>query len=136
MHVVTQSGDDLAAPPPVVPSDAPVSLVPTTAAPVSSAPAPKRTTTSPAETLTLDVALGRVQTAIEKGEESGDIRPDVAQDFRNILGQLAVQDDPDIRRQVELLRKKVRQRLSEGGLTAGQATILQNRLTDLGRARA
>ncbi|WP_436529890.1 protein kinase domain-containing protein [Actinoplanes sp. HUAS TT8] len=135
VHVVSQSGDDLAQPP-VVPSIAPSSPAPTTVAPSSAPPALEKATTPPAPTLTVDVALTRLRSAIDKGARSGEIRSDVATDFRNILGQLATQDNPDIRRQVDLLRKKVRQRLSEGGLTAGQATILQNRLTDLSRADA
>ncbi|MFI1988580.1 serine/threonine-protein kinase [Actinoplanes sp. NPDC020271] len=139
VHVVTRSGDDLAAPPPgaVPPSSVAASSAPAPA--VSSAapaPVPKKVTTPPAVTLTVEAALGRVQSAVEQGEKSGGIRSDVAQDFRNILSQLATQDNPDIQRQVELLRKKVRQRLSERALTSDQASILQNRLTDLSKAQA
>ncbi|GAA4586985.1 serine/threonine-protein kinase [Actinoplanes octamycinicus] len=137
VHVVSQSGEDLAEPPaPIPPSVAPSSTAP--AARPSTAPTtePTEEPTTEATTLTVDDALGRVTAAVERGERAGDIRPDVAQDFRNILGQLATQDDPDIQGQVSLLRKKVRQRLGEGGLTAGQAAVLQDRLTDLGRAGA
>ncbi|GAA2708846.1 serine/threonine-protein kinase [Actinoplanes palleronii] len=142
VHVVSQADDDLAAQPqpPVVPSVAP-SVVPSVAPPApspsaSASASAKVTVERTAAPLTVDVALGRVQDAVEKGEQSGDIRPDVAQDFRNILGQLAVSDDPDVPGEVDLLRKKVRQRLGEGGLTAGQAAVLQERLTDLGQAGA
>ncbi|WIM93930.1 serine/threonine-protein kinase [Actinoplanes oblitus] len=133
VHVVSQSGEDLAEPPaPSPPSVAPSTVTTTT-------PAPRKTTTSPspeATTLTVDAALDRVTAAVEQGERSGAIRPDVAQDFRNILGQLATEDDPDIQEKVTLLRKKVRQRLGEGALTAAQAAVLQDRLTDLGQAGA
>ncbi|MFC3987432.1 serine/threonine-protein kinase [Actinoplanes siamensis] len=138
VHVVSRSDDDLAARPPVTPSNAPTGVTPPAAA--SAAPRLERTTVTtaptPERTLTVDAALARVQDAVERGESSGGIRPDVAQDFRNLLGQLAVQDNPDIRRQVDLLRRKVRQRLGEGGLTADQAALLQDRLSDLGRAGA
>ncbi|BCY12600.1 serine/threonine-protein kinase [Actinoplanes sp. L3-i22] len=140
VHVVTQSGDDLAQPPVVPPVVVPsAAATPTSAAPATTAATPSATPTSAPtleKTLTLDAALQRVQDAVEKGEKSGKIRSDVAQDFRNILGQLATADDPDVQGGVEQLRKKVRQRLSEGGLTADQATILQSRLTDLSKAGA
>jgi serine/threonine protein kinase len=129
VHVVTQSNEDLSQPPAVV---IPPSAAPSTAAPASPTPKPTPTlekkTTAP---LSVDAALNRVQDVIERGEQSGDIRPDVAQDFRNILGRLATGDEPDFDRQVALLRTKVRQRLGEGGLTARQAALLQDRLNDL-----
>ncbi|ATO84649.1 putative serine/threonine protein kinase [Actinoplanes sp. SE50] len=137
VHVVSQSGDDLAQPPPAAPV---APSVPATSA--ASSPSPRPATTPPtvakraAPTLTVDVALQRVEAAVDRGERTGEIRGDVAQDFRNLLGQLATQDNPDIRGQVDLLRKKVRQRLGEGGLSAGQAALLQDRLADLGRAGA
>ncbi|GAA2883707.1 hypothetical protein GCM10010443_53660 [Actinoplanes cyaneus] len=136
-HAVTRPGDDLAGQPPaaVPPASPAVSSAPA-AAPSSAAPAPKKATTPPAATLTVEAALGRVQSAVEQGERSGGIREDVAQDFRNILGELATRDDPDLRREVDLLRKKVRQRLSERALTPAQATILQSRLDDLSKAQA
>jgi serine/threonine-protein kinase len=150
VHVVTQSDDDLAQPL-AVPSSAaapalppPVSqtpalertTVPTTAATTTTTTTATATPPPPAATLTVDVALRRVRDAVEEGEESGDIRSDVALDFRNILGQLATQDNPDIRGQVDLLRRKVRQRLGEGAVTADRADVLQERLTDLGKAGA
>ncbi|WP_089294272.1 serine/threonine-protein kinase [Actinoplanes regularis] len=139
VHVVSQSGDDLTQPP-VVPSAAPSATAfaqPPSAPAVEKAtvsPSVKRTTASPTVTLTVDAALTRVRTAIDQGERAGDLRPDVAQDFRNLLGQLSIQDNPDIRGQVDLLRKKIRQRLSEGGITADRAAVLQGRLDDLARA--
>ncbi|GIF14322.1 serine/threonine-protein kinase [Actinoplanes teichomyceticus] len=137
VHVVSQSNEDFAAQPPVVPpSVAPSSAVPvaTTARPSATAALTRTTSPQPVETLTLDAALQRVRDAVERGERAKQIRPDVAQDFRNILRQLAVADDPDVRGEVDLLRRKVRQRLAEEGLTAAQAAVLQQRLTDLAKA--
>ncbi|MFC7530649.1 protein kinase [Actinoplanes sp. GCM10030250] len=98
-----------------------------------SPPAPRiESTTEPtaAATLTVDAALSRVRAAVERGEQLGEIRPDVALDFMNLLRQMQAGDSV-VSDQVDQLSSKVRQRLAEGALTEAQASALQERLTDL-----
>ncbi|WP_304523802.1 serine/threonine-protein kinase [Actinoplanes sp. DH11] len=119
-----------AAPPSVVPSSAaPTGPAPTTAPPAP--PAAVSPPATPARALTVDTAVSRVKDAVEEGEQAGEIRPDVALDFLNLLGQLNGVGDVNVDDQVDLLSVKVRQRLSEGGLTEAQAGLIQERLTDL-----
>ncbi|GGN42304.1 serine/threonine-protein kinase [Actinoplanes campanulatus] len=118
----------------------PPSGAPTTTAPVESestappAPPPATSVTtrpSPTATLTVDVALSRVRAAVERGEDRGEIRPDVALDFMNLLRLIDPDSEADITDQVDQLTRKVRERLNEGGLTESQAAVLQQRLADL-----
>ncbi|MDI6101107.1 serine/threonine-protein kinase [Actinoplanes sp. NEAU-A12] len=107
------------------------------AAPAQSAPPPvpppSATARTTAATLTVEAALSRVQDTVERGEDAGEIRPDVALDFQNLLRLI----DPDaetgagLTEQVDQLLRKVRQRANEGGITKTQATLLRERLTDL-----
>ncbi|WP_328477102.1 serine/threonine protein kinase [Actinoplanes sp. NBC_00393] len=121
-------GDDnvAQAPPAGTPSAAP--SVTTKAAPEPPTAATTRAT--PTATLTLDAALSRVRAAVEKGEELGEIRPDVALDLMNLLRQID-SGSAEVGDQVELLSSKVRQRLSEGAMTETRASVLQSRLRDL-----
>lgn len=128
-----QPGEEpqFAAPPSVPPA---TSEAPT---PEPPAPAPVRRTTNSATTRTpqraisVDTAVSRVKKAVQAGEQAGEIRPDVALDFLNLLGQLDGVNDASVDDQVDLLSLKVRQRLSEGGLTETRAAVLQERLTEL-----
>lgn len=119
--------------PPVPPRLSPSpSLSPSAAAPTGR-PSPAATTASQAVTaaLSVDTALRRVQTAVDRGEDQGEIRQDVALDFRNLLRLIDPESSDDLTDQVDQLRRKVRQRLNEGGLTENQAAILQERIADL-----
>ncbi|WP_433790432.1 serine/threonine-protein kinase [Actinoplanes sp. CA-252034] len=98
-------------------------------APPPSPPEPNRVTpTDPV--LTVEAALTRVQATVEKGEQSGGIRPDVALDFQNLLRLIDPAAD-DVTDQVDELLDKVRQRVNERGVTPEQATLLRERLNDL-----
>ncbi|MEU4619774.1 serine/threonine-protein kinase [Actinoplanes sp. NPDC023801] len=101
-------------PPPVPPDPAVTTVVPTTAA-----------------VLTVEAALTRVQATVEAGEESGEIRPDVALDLKNLLGLIDPDADAALNDQVDELLRKVRQRQNEGGLTDTRAGLLRERLNDL-----
>ncbi|WP_045745853.1 serine/threonine-protein kinase [Actinoplanes sp. NBRC 101535] len=124
------------------PAATPTTGEPAVAAPLTSSPEPpsppaSSATSSPtapatqATPLTVDVALSRVRAAVERGEEIGEIRPDVALDFMNLLRQLSVGEDVDVQEQADVLSRKVRQRLGEEAITEEQAAILQARLADL-----
>jgi serine/threonine protein kinase len=101
-------------PPPVPPAPTGTTAVPTTAA-----------------VLTVEAALTRVQATVEAGEESGEIRPDVALDFKNLLRLIDPDADGALNEQVDQLLRKVRQRQNEGGVTDTRATLLRERLNDL-----
>ncbi|MEV0899854.1 serine/threonine-protein kinase [Actinoplanes sp. NPDC049802] len=117
------------------PSGAPTTTAPTgpesTPPPSPPQPSPSATASAPAATLTVDVALSRVRAAVERGEDLGEIRPDVALDFMNLLRLIDPDAEADLTEQVDQLTRKVRQRLNEGGITETQATVLQRRLSDL-----
>ncbi|GAA1634269.1 serine/threonine-protein kinase [Actinoplanes couchii] len=119
------------APPPAPPS---LSPRPSPTEPAES-PSPSAAVTSASQAVTaslsVDTALRRVQNAVDRGEEQGEIRQDVALDFRNLLRLIDPESDADLGDQVDQLRRKVRQRLNEGGLTENQAAILQERIADL-----
>ncbi|WP_092540554.1 serine/threonine-protein kinase [Actinoplanes derwentensis] len=116
-------------PPPVPPSVSP------SPSPSAGSPSPSAAVTSASQAitaaLTVDVALRRVRTAVERGEEQGEIRQDVALDFENLLRLIDPDSGDDLTDQVDQLRRKVRQRLNEGGLSENQAAILQERIADL-----
>ncbi|MFI7546746.1 serine/threonine-protein kinase [Actinoplanes sp. NPDC049599] len=110
--------------------------------PASPSPAPRATTASvtprsaatPAAPLDVDVALARVRSAIEAGRAQGQIRPDVAVDLLNLLGTLGRADGRQAEEQVSELRRKLRDRVSEGSVDAGRAEVLRDRLADLDQA--
>ncbi|HWS32522.1 MAG TPA: serine/threonine-protein kinase [Actinoplanes sp.] len=119
--------------PPAPPSLSPSPSPSPSASATARRPSPSTTSASQAVTasLTVDTALRRVQTAVDRGEEQGEIRQDVALDFRNLLRLIDPESGDDLIDQVDQLRRKVRQRLNEGGLTENQAGILQERIADL-----
>ncbi len=112
---------------------------------VSSSPAPS---TSPANapsfsstpkvlpSLRLDDAVNRFRSAVEDGAADGTIRSDVATDFLNLLRPLAFADaGPDeVVRQVDSLRRKLDERIDEGGVKPEHVAVLRTRLADLDRA--
>jgi eukaryotic-like serine/threonine-protein kinase len=117
--------------PPVLaaPSTAPA----TAAVTPSAAPTPAPTHSAPA-VLDFDVAVGRVENAVQAGQAGGQIRPDVATDLLNLIRPLSGADPADMDRRLDELRRKINQRVSEGGLAAARAAVLRSRLADLGRA--
>ncbi|MEU4695366.1 serine/threonine-protein kinase [Actinoplanes sp. NPDC023714] len=134
VNTVSQPDDEaqFAAPP----SASPAASSPAATTPPPAPPTAAAKSVTPKSTLTVDTAVSRVRDAVEQGEEAGEIRPDVALDFLNLLGQLDGGSDVQVDDQVDLLSRKVRQRLGEGGLTESQAARLQDRLTDLRSASA
>jgi serine/threonine protein kinase len=135
VNTVNQPEDDpaqFAAPP----SAAPAASSPAPTTPPPAPPGPAAKSAAPKTTLTVDAAVSRVRAAVEQGEDSGEIRPDVALDFLNLLGQLDGLSAVKVDDQVDLLSRKVRQRLGEGGMTESQAARIQDRLTDLRGAAA
>ncbi|MFF0373388.1 serine/threonine-protein kinase [Actinoplanes missouriensis] len=138
VNSVQQSGGDdaqFAAPP----SASPVVSSPAPATPAPEPPALSPSALSPsakASALTVEAAVSRVRDAVQEGEQAGEIRPDVALDFLNLIGQLDGVSGVDLDDRADLLSRKVRQRLGEGGLTSDQAAVLQDRLTELKGAAA
>jgi serine/threonine protein kinase len=94
---------------------------------------PSSATPAPSATLTVEAAVGRVRDTIEQGEEAGEIRTDVALDFKNLLGLIDTDAGPGSRLtdQVDQLIRKVRQRSEEDGITRSRAALLRERLTTL-----
>jgi serine/threonine-protein kinase len=121
--------------PPVLaaPSTAPATAAPTPSAAATSAPTSAPASSAPA-VLDFDVAVSRVETAVQAGQAGGQIRPDVATDLLNLIRPLSGADPGDVDRRVDELRRKIHQRVSEGSLAADRAAVLQSRLADLGRA--
>ncbi|GAA4966762.1 serine/threonine-protein kinase [Actinoplanes utahensis] len=81
--------------------------------------------------LNVDAAVSRVRVAVEEGEANGEIRADVALDFKNLLRLIDPEDGAAVTEQIDQLRRKVRQRLDERGISAARAAVLQERLADL-----
>jgi hypothetical protein len=84
----------------------------------------------------VEVALDRVRSAIETGQERDQIRADVAVDLLNLLGTLSQANSGNAEQQVTELRRKLRERVSEGSVDAARAEIVRNRLADLDQAVA
>ena len=118
------------------PSTTPAPATPTTSAPATPTTPASATPTAPATppVLDFDVAVDRMQSAIEAGQAGGQIRPDVATDLLNLIRPLSNADRADLDRRVNDLRRKIHERVGEGGLAAARADVLQARLTDLDRA--
>ncbi|MFC4071236.1 serine/threonine-protein kinase [Actinoplanes subglobosus] len=103
---------------------------PSAAATVPPSPAEPTRITPTDPILTVEAALNRVQDTVEQGQQSGEIRADVALDFQNLLRLIDPGAD-NVTDQVDQLLGKVRQRLNEGGLSQPQADLLRQRLNDL-----
>jgi eukaryotic-like serine/threonine-protein kinase len=92
-------------------------------------PAPRKTAR-----LGFDDAISRVRSAVSDGADRGQIRTDVATDLLNLVQNLAKSRRGDLAGQIVQIRDKIRERVGEGSLDPARATVLQSRLTDLGRA--
>ncbi len=115
-------------------SDHPPAAAPATSAPpaAGAAPAAPPGTPSAAATTTAGAleALSKMRHSIDEGAAAGQVRPDVAVDFNNLISHLqarlsAGEPVPDLDGRVGQLRVKIDQRLREGGLTAARAQDLR-----------
>jgi serine/threonine-protein kinase len=130
-----RSGNQAAAPEPPVQTVFSMPPEPTrepSTAPPSSAPPPSPKAAVP--TLSFDDALARLRTAVDDGAEGGEIREDVALDFRNLIRNLSTADARGASDEVAQLRQKIRQRAGEGSVSAATSTVLLARVADLSRA--
>jgi serine/threonine-protein kinase len=101
---------------------------------VTASPTPRTAVSTTPPPLDVDVALARVRSAVEAGEELGQIREDVAVDLLNLLGPLDRADSGEAADQVAEVRRKLRERVGEGSLDADRAEVLRDRLDDLDQA--
>jgi serine/threonine-protein kinase len=118
---------------PPVATSAPATSAPTAA---GAAPAVPTVTPSASVTTTADAleALAKMRRSIDEGAAAGQIRPDVALDFNNLISALrdrlsAGESVPDLDGRVGQLRVKIDQRLREGGLTDARAHDLRAALS-------
>jgi serine/threonine-protein kinase len=109
----------------------------TTAAPAASSVPPVLAQGSAAAAID---SLERVQRSIDQGVASGQMRPDVGQDFDNLVVNLRSAigtggDPADLARRVRALREKVEQRTTEpGAITPARAGAVRGALGDLARS--
>ena len=71
---------------------------------------------------------------MEDGRDAGRIRPDVAADLLNLLGPLRSAEDGAAGVRVAEVRRKISERVSEGGVAEAQADVLRSRLAEVDRA--
>ena len=108
-------------------------------APTTPSPVPPSVRVTPpgatrAAPLHVDVAIDRVRSAVETGRASGQIRPDVAVDFLNLIQPLRGTDTEEVADRVDELQRKLRERVNEGSVDDARADVLRSRLSDLGAA--
>ncbi|AGZ41784.1 putative serine/threonine protein kinase [Actinoplanes friuliensis DSM 7358] len=120
-----------AAPSGVTPRSAPASTRPAAPPTARATPTPTPTAAAP---LRVDDAIDRVRATVRTGRESGQIRPDVAQDLLNLLQPLGRAEAADVSVRVEELQRKVQERTDEGSVDEARADLLSARLADLSRA--
>jgi serine/threonine protein kinase len=122
---------------PVTPVTSPAPASPTTgrsdeSSSRSARARPTPTTSSPPGAID---ALTRMRRSVDEGMASGQVRPDVAVDFDNLIGglqgELAEGRQVDLRGRVAMLRTKIAVRLREGGLARARADDLRATLSGL-----
>jgi serine/threonine-protein kinase len=95
----------------------------------SSVPAPRTSRTTPLD------AIDTLWRTVRQGAANGQIRPDVAVDFENLIGpvrdQLVAGEPAQVTSLVPALREKLAQRLGEGSISMGTARLLGSELTRL-----
>jgi serine/threonine-protein kinase len=95
----------------------------------SSVPAVRRSRTTPLD------AIDQLWRSVHHGAADGQIRPDVAQDFENLIGPVRTQliaDEPaQVASLVPALRLKLATRLGEGAISTAAARTLGDELTRL-----
>jgi eukaryotic-like serine/threonine-protein kinase len=96
-----------------------------------SSPGPKP---SPTPTLTYTGAVTRLRTAVQTGVDAGQIRADVGVDLMNLVQSLSDPGTAGVGDQVDGLRRKIQDRVREGGVTPARAAVLDSRLSDVDRA--
>ncbi|MEU4237449.1 serine/threonine-protein kinase [Actinoplanes sp. NPDC026619] len=121
-------------PPQTHPATLYYSRAPTVPSVAPSSPAP--TVTSAPPRLAFADAVSRLRTTVEDGAATGEIRGDVATDLLNLIRNLERATKKDRPDRIEQIRLKVADRAGEGkaSLSAGRATILRARLTDVSRS--
>jgi serine/threonine-protein kinase len=85
-------------------------------------------------TVDYDEAVARVRTAVENGVAGGHIREDVATDLLNLIRPLRTAESTEVGDRVAEVRRKVRDRVSEGSVAEAQGDELEARLADVDRA--
>jgi eukaryotic-like serine/threonine-protein kinase len=117
---------------------APAATVATPAPAATPAPPPSSTPASVAPTTRAtadyDEAVARVRTAVEDGLADGWIREDVATDLLNLIRPLRTAESSEVGDRVAEVRRKVRDRVSEGSVAEAQGDELEARLADVDRA--
>jgi serine/threonine-protein kinase len=90
---------------------------------------------NPASTTGVINALISMRRTVDEGAAAGEVRPDVALDFGNVIsdlqGRLAAGEPVDVTQRVAQLRTKIDQRLREGGLSAERAHELHAALSGI-----
>jgi len=76
----------------------------------------------------------RVRTAVEDGLADGWIREDVATDLLNLIRPLRTAESSEVGDRVAEVRRKVRDRVSEGSVAEAQGDELEARLAEVDRA--
>jgi serine/threonine-protein kinase len=126
--------------PPAMPTTTPPPAEPTAIAPPAAPPGVPTTGPPLPPSVTAEPPAGLAETvdsviaAVQAGQATGQIRDDVAVDLINLLHQLDTAAPDDVSRQVAELQRKIRDRISEGGLTRTYADELHNRLDRVARA--
>jgi hypothetical protein len=117
---------------------APAATVATPAPATTPAPPPSSTPASVAPTTRAtadyDEAVARVRTAVEDGLADGWIREDVATDLLNLIRPLRTAESSEVGDRVAEVRRKVRDRVSEGSVAEAQGDELEARLAEVDRA--
>jgi len=120
------------------PIAAPAATVATPAPATTPAPPPSSTPASVAPTTRAtadyDEAVARVRTAVEDGLADGWIREDVATDLLNLIRPLRTAESSEVGDRVAEVRRKVRDRVSEGSVAEAQGDELEARLAEVDRA--
>ncbi|MEH0983486.1 serine/threonine-protein kinase [Micromonospora sp. CPCC 205556] len=126
--------------PPTAPSAVPPRQpAPTTAAAPARSTVPRPTPDGGQGAGGLDEAAERLRRLIDDGVRTGDIRDDVGQDLRNVLGNLTrdvAAGRSDLAVPVAALRQKVTRRVDEGGITPAYARRLDAAVVGLAGGRA
>jgi hypothetical protein len=80
-------------------------------------------------------AIGELSATVQNGMATGQIREDVGVDFQNFIqpvqAELSAGRPADVPQLVSTLRAKLRQRLSEGTITAGIDRLMSSELDTL-----
>jgi serine/threonine-protein kinase len=114
-------------------ADRPAPTPPSKALPGASSAAPPSPQPSGSPVPGAIGALTGLRRTVGEGAAAGEVRADVAVDFDNLLAalldRLSAGEPVDVGQRVAELRRKVRERLREGGLSAARARQLDDGLS-------